>query len=120
MSGRRPDDPVTPETIVYLLRAAGVDVATDGDRLVLRPASRVPPDLVPLLRARRAEVVEVVRRSLARPRPVIVATCVVCGQSCDASGSWDTWLRLLDGAWVPRCPACAAAARTRPARAARR
>ena len=45
------------------LRAAGVDVGMDGDRLVFRPARKVPPDLVPVLQERKAEIIEALSRT---------------------------------------------------------
>ena len=43
-------------TILQELRALGVDVIPDGDNLVIRPASRVPPELKERLKAAKAEV----------------------------------------------------------------
>ncbi len=53
------------------VRALGVEVIPHGDKLVIRPASKVPPELKARLRERKAEVLAALRESTA-PRP---ATC---------------------------------------------
>lgn len=46
------------------LRAAGVNVIADGDRLILRPARNVPGDLVPTIRRRKPELLDATRRAV--------------------------------------------------------
>lgn len=48
------------------LRAIGVEVAPLGDNLVIRPASKVPPELKERLRAQKSQVLQALR-----PHPAI-------------------------------------------------
>lgn len=43
------------------LHDAGVTVWVEGDRLGVRPMSKVPPDLVPTIRENKAEIIEALR-----------------------------------------------------------
>lgn len=47
---------MTPQQMLERLRSLGVTVAADGDAVVLRPASRVPADMLPNLKARKPEL----------------------------------------------------------------
>ena len=44
------------------LQSCGVAVFLDQDELVLRPGSQVPPDLIPILKQSKPEIVEHLRR----------------------------------------------------------
>jgi len=44
--------------VLDAIRAAGVTVTVDGDRLVLTPGAKVPPELMPIIRERKAEIIE--------------------------------------------------------------
>jgi hypothetical protein len=68
------------------LRAIGVDVIPSGDNLVIRPASKVPPELKERLKVAKAEVLA----ALARPT-VAIQPAQCC--HCEGKGECD-------------CPAC--------------
>jgi len=56
--------------VLDALRAAGVTVSVEGDRLVLRPGAKVPEALKPAVRARKAEIIEALTgEAAAPPRP---------------------------------------------------
>lgn len=64
-------------SILQELRALGVEVIPQGGNLIIRPASKVPPELKERLRACKAEVLAV----LARPtlaQPVETPECRHC------------------------------------------
>ena len=44
------------------LQSCGVSVSLDQDELVLRPGSQVPPDLIPILKQSKPEIVEHLRQ----------------------------------------------------------
>jgi hypothetical protein len=68
------------------LRAIGVDVVPFGDNLVIRPASKVSPELKERLRAAKAEVLA------ALARPILAIQSADC-RHCEGKGECD-------------CPAC--------------
>ena len=55
--------------LIRRLEAAGVTVSTDGGDLVIRPASRVPSDLVATIKAHKIELVEFLDRTIGDDRP---------------------------------------------------
>lgn len=74
--------------ILAELKAIGVEVIPQGDKLLICPASRVPPELKQRLREHKAEV-------LAELRPKTTRTDVTQSECrhCDGKGECD-------------CPAC--------------
>ena len=61
------------------LRAIGVEVLPQGSNLLIRPASKVPPELKERLQAHKAEVLEALRKGPATfsPEPRVKA-CMTC------------------------------------------
>ena len=57
---------VKAPAVLDRLDAIGVNVTIDGQKLLLRPGSRVPPDLVEELRQRKLEVLAYLRRMSAQ------------------------------------------------------
>jgi hypothetical protein len=80
------------------LAGLGVTVTADGDRLVIRPASKLPDSLRGLLREAKDEVL----RALTDAPP---RTCRQCAHrapygNCtepEAAGLWDRWVLV----WAP-------------------
>lgn len=56
-------------SVLEELRAIGVEVVTEGENLVICPASKVPPELKQRLRAHKAEVLEALRNRPAISSP---------------------------------------------------
>ena len=52
---------MTATALLEQVRLLGADVYTEGDRLVLRPASRLSPELIETLRAHKLELLTVLR-----------------------------------------------------------
>jgi hypothetical protein len=48
------------------LQAQGISVSLDGSELVLRPGSKLPPDLLKEIRQRKAEIMSLVCQKKAR------------------------------------------------------
>lgn len=59
------------------LKAIGVEIFPQGENLIIRPASKVPPEMKERLRAHKAEVLA----ALSSPRrdPPPNAPCYACG-----------------------------------------
>jgi virulence-associated protein VagC len=72
------------------LRVLGVEVLPQGDNLVIRPASKVPPELKERLRASKAEVLAALSNPKQDPPP---------GKPCYACGSRTFW-RSVYGAVI--------------------
>ena len=72
---------MTAAAAVARLRALGVTAEARGDRLALRPASAVPPDLLADLRALKAEVLALLAANDA-------ATAVPVSPTAEASDAW--------------------------------
>ncbi len=56
-------------TLIQELETLGVTLATEGADLVLHPASRVPPDMVGLLRTNKALVMQALVACHCNPVP---------------------------------------------------
>ena len=52
--------------LLHELRARGISVSLDGSELILRPGSRLPPDLLKEIRQRKAEIMSLVCQKKAR------------------------------------------------------
>jgi hypothetical protein len=60
---------MTPETVLKRLHALGVSLRAEGETLRLRPLSAVPPDLLAEAKARKAELLALLRAAEPVPPP---------------------------------------------------
>lgn len=71
--------------LLELVRVRGVEAFVRGDRLVLRPASKLSPEILETLRMHKAELLTHLRRSSAsrvgpwQPPGAVTRTCPSCG-----------------------------------------
>jgi virulence-associated protein VagC len=90
--------------ILEELRALGVEVMPHGDNLVIRPASKVPPDLKARLRAAKTEVLAALAQAIpeapanahphAEHQDALPANIELPLRRCPACNSWLFWVSM--------------------------
>ena len=105
---------MTATALLEQVHALGVDVCVVGDRLRLRPASRLSPELIATLRAHKAELLAALRPERQhednrvgawQPPGAITRRCPSCGsglQPDDADGAMCSTCRSGIEHLVPR------------------
>ena len=90
---------MTASALLEQVRSFGVEVSADGDRVWLEPASRLSPEFIETLRARKAELLAALRAEQRHednrvgpwsPPGAITRCCSSCGgglQPDDGDGS---------------------------------
>jgi hypothetical protein len=76
------------------LKALGVEVFPQGENLVIRPASKVPPEMKDRLRAHKVEVLAALSTPRRNPPP---------GKPCHACGSRTFWRSVYGVVICYRC-----------------
>lgn len=85
---------MTAATLVATLRARGVTLSPDGDKLRVRPAERLTPAELDTLRAHKVEVLRLLSAlptDAPRPRHVIFRMNLQHAQPCQVQGCRDCW-----------------------------
>jgi len=95
---------MTAAALLERLRHVGVEVAVEGDRLILDgPSDALRDDLIALVRQHKPELLTRLRRPVTIPAEVRAsATCLVCG------GVREPVLYRFAGRPVVRCIDCGA------------
>jgi len=70
-------------TVLSTITAAGLTVAADGDKLMVRPKDRITPELRALIRARKAELLMVLASPASGPGAAVMTDLA------DVSNAWE-------------------------------
>lgn len=80
---------MTATDVLARLRALGISVAADGDDLVLRPSSKLTPEMLALVRAHKPALLALLMPtgwSTAYPGLIPPGVCLDCGGSAPRDG----------------------------------
>lgn len=101
---------LSTDTFIRTLEADGFELAAVGDRLRIRPAARVTPELQADLHTRKSELLPVLWRLAEMRRLAIVAPRAVVYARESARGGPGHCFSCSDPHpsphWYGRCPAC--------------
>jgi len=107
---------MTVETAIWHVLAVDARLDVEGDRLILdvpdeATAARIPAEAVAVLKARKGEALEIVRRMRERGPLADRFPCGCCGAPFSLRAPDASWTPGPDGGRVPRCPTCTAMGR---------
>ena len=103
---------MTPAALLDELTRRGVTITPNGDKLRLRPAAALPPDLVEQVRAHKPEILTLLRQSRSSPADPWPSS--LDGLGGKGLGAFKPCLWCGGGTWVryaglPTCLSCARA-----------